>query len=679
MNTNQRRIRRKIRRDKTLAGAKSLPAIVANVFMGVALALVVLAVIDGFMNGWGTNIMHYVYAALQINYPQTGEMLQGSHGFHIAAFLIMGIVSFLLIPLLTAALNNWLSEKIQEIKEGRKVYKGLQGHYVLIGCNEFTAQIVSQVLAGNERYAVIMTMRDVITARERLEASLPAEIAARVLFYLDDAIGAKAVESLNLNEAEELFLLDESDGHDSRYSRNLTVVQQIAAACTKRALPLIVYMQVNNSTAYNLLQKVEIESVKSRKSKVESSIVLDLRPFNFCENWSRLLWSYYTLRRNGKPAFDPLDFEPLEGTNKHVHLVIAGFNSMGQALLLEALRLCHYPNYVAAKGKSKAKNKTCITVFDAQWNELSDTFLTQHGRLEAIEDIELTFHATDISSPSARKMLDEWARDTNTLLTIAVCDADAEKALEKAVNLPETVYYRREAFCYEEIKAGDKTQRIAVNNSRTRVLVRQHQTSAPDEMFAARQIGDRIVPHPTYPNLRLFGTIAEGVDLKQLNDDIPMCINGIYSEKSAKGEWLFYMTQLNECMAAIREAVGNKTKLSKWREMWLALSENLKWANRFQVDMYGYYMRVLERNSSLPNEKHSTLMEQLSETEHRRWLAERVVAGWRQCDDMAEGKINERRIHKCIVPYAELSDEEKLKDYNVIATAPILGKLNVEC
>ncbi len=669
MNTNQRRIRRKIRRDRTLAGARSLPAIVANVFMGVALALVVLAVIDGFMNGWGTNLMHYVYAALQINYPQTGEMLQGSHGFHVASFLIMGIVSFLLIPLLTAALNNWLAEMIQEIKEGRKTYRGLQGHYALIGCNEFTAQIVSQVLAGNERYAVIMTMRDVITARERLEASLPAEIAARVLFYLDDAVQAKAAESLCLNKAEELFLLDESDGQDSRYSRNLTVLQQIAALCSARALPLIVYMQVNNSTAYNLLQKVEIPA----------NPAIDLRPFNFYENWSRLLWSYYTLRRNGKPVYDPLDFEPLEGTDKHVHLVIAGFNSMGQALLLEALRLCHYPNYIAAKGKSKAKNKTCITVFDAQWNELSDTFLTQHGRLEAIEDIELTFHATDISSPSARKMLDEWARNTDTLLTIAVCDADAEKALEKAVNLPETVYYRREAFCYEEIKAGDKTQRIAVNNSRTRVLVRQHQTSAPDEMFAARQIGDRIVPHPTYPNLRLFGTIAEGVDLKQLNDDIPMCINGIYSEKSAKGEWLFYMTQLDECMAAISEAIGDKTKLTKWREMWLALSENLKWANRFQVDMYGYYMRVLERNSSLPNEKHSTLMEQLSETEHRRWLAERVVAGWRQCDDMAEGKINERRIHKCIVPYAELSDEEKLKDYNVIATAPILGKLNVEC
>lgn len=668
MNTNQRRIRRKIRRDKTLAGANSLPAIVANVFMGVALALVVLAVIDGFMNGWGTNLMHYVYAALQINYPQTGEMLQGSHGFHVASFLIMGIVSFLLIPLLTAALNNWLAEMIQEIKEGKKTYRGLQGHYVLIGFNEFTAQIISQVLAGNNRYAVIMTMRDVLTSRERLEAALPAGIAERVLFYQGDAAQAKAAESLCLNKAEELFLLDESDGQDSRYSRNLIVLQQIAALCSARALPLIVYMQVNNSTAYNLLQKVEIPA----------NPAIDLRPFNFYENWSRLLWSYYTLRRNGKPVYDPLDFEPLEGTDKHVHLVIAGFNSMGQALLLEALRLCHYPNYIAAKGKSKAKNKTCITVFDAHWDELRDLFLTQHGRLDAIEDIELAFHATDISSPSARKMLDEWARNTDTLLTIAVCDANPETALEKAVNLPEAVYYRREAFGYEQITTGDQTQRVAVNNSRTRVLVRQHQTSAPDGLFAPKQAGDIVLPHPTYPNLRLFGTIAEGVDITQLDDAIPMCINGIYSEKSVKGEWLFYMTQLDECIAAISEAIGDKTKLTKWRAMWLALTENLKWANRFQVDMYGYYIRVLERNSALANDKHAVLMEQLSETEHRRWLAERVAAGWRQCDDAQEGKINERRIHKCIVPYGELSDEEKLKDYNVIATAPILGKPKVE-
>lgn len=662
MNTNQRRIRRKIRRDKTLAGAKSLPAIVANVFMGIALALVVLAVIDGFMNGWGTNFMHYVYAALQINYPQTGEMLQGSHGFHVASFLIMGIVSFLLIPLLTAALNNWLAEMIQEIKEGRKTYRGLQGHYVLIGFNEFTAQIISQVLDGNNRYAVIMTMRDVVTARERLEASLPAEMAARVLFYLGDATGIKALESLCLNDSEELFLLDESDEQSSRYSRNLTVVQHIASVCTNRPLPLIVYMQVNNSTAYNLLQKVEIPAHPA----------IDLRPFNFYENWSRLLWSFFTLRRNGEQVYDPLDFEPLEGTNKHVHLVIAGFNSMGQALLLEALRLCHYPNYVAADGKTEAKNKTCITVFDAQWQELSDTFLTQHGRLETIEDIDVSFHAMDISSPSARTMLDGWARDNNTLLTIAVCDANPEAAIEKAVNLPEAVYYQREAFAYKQIPVGDKTQRVAVNNSRTRVLVRQHQTSAPHEVFAAGQVGGTLVPHPTYPNLRLFGTIAEGVDLTQLNDDIPMCINGIYSEKSVQGEWLFYISQLDECIAAISAAVGDKSKLTAWRAMWLGLPENLKWANRFQVDMYGYYLRVLERSKLLPPAEHTALMNRLSEAEHRRWLAERVVAGWRQCNDIKEGKINERRIHTCILPYAELSDAEKLKDYNVIATAPIL-------
>ena len=637
---NQRFIHRSIKRDKKLSSANSMPFMVVNVFLGVALSLLLFIIIDACLNGFGTNFMHYIYAALQINYPQVDDALVGSKSFHIISFLMMGIVSFLLIPLLIAALNNWLNQIILDIQEGRKVYRGLTNHYVLVGYNEFTAQILRSIFQGNDSYAIVLTMSNVVKAREQVESMLPADQAARVLFYAGDAISNDTVATLSLHHAKELFLLDESDGQSSRYTHNMTVVQHLAEACADRMQPLIVYMQVNNSTAYNILRKVETPEQYLRK---DGRSIIDLRPFNFYENWSRLLWSYYTLHRDGQPVYDPLDFEPLENTDKHVHLVIAGFDSMGQALLLEALRLCHYPNYVEATGKSAAKNKTQITVFDARWEEQKDLFFAQYNHLDEIKDIDLSFQSMDICSASARNMVDEWAKDTQTLLTIAVCDENAEVAMQKAVNLPESVFYQR-----------------AESAVLPRVLVRQHQPYALHCTFDA------------YSNMRSFGTFSEGVDLAQLDDDIPLCINGIYSEKSTKGEWLFYIPQLEECKAAIREAVGNQSTMSKWRHLWLNLSENFKWANRFQVDMYGYYKRVLARNSELPEKEHAQFMEQLSETEHRRWLAERVVAGWRQSEDDKEPKNNLHRIHRCIVPYAALSEEEKLKDYNVIATVNIL-------
>ena len=58
--------------------------------------------------------------------------------------------------------------------------------------------------------------------------------------------------------------------------------------------------------------------------------------------------------------------------------------------------------------------------------------------------------------------------------------------------------------------------------------------------------------------------------------------------------------------------------------------------------------------------------------EHRRWCAERIVAGWRQ-KDTDELRVNERRIHKSIIPYNELSEGEKIKDFNVIATAKLIS------
>ena len=36
-------------------------------------------------------------------------------------------------------------------------------------------------------------------------------------------------------------------------------------------------------------------------------------------------------------------------------------------------------------------------------------------------------------------------------------------------------------------------------------------------------------------------------------------------------------------------------------------------------------------------------------------------------------RVNERRIHKAIISYKDLNDEEKVKDYNVIATAKLLS------
>lgn len=682
-NKQARRLEWRIRRDKKLSGTKALPTIIANIFGAIMLTFIVAAVINICFNGLGNNnVIHYLFAALQISYPYSDDSPEGARMIHIIMYLIMGLITMVLLPFFTAALNNLMSQNILEVQEGRKVYKYMSDHCVVIGYNNFAIQIIRRMLTGNKRYAILLTLQKATEVRESLQAMLPSELEDRVIIYAGDAVSTEKIKDLCLAQAAEACLLEETTDHSSYYTRNLTILGNISQAVVERTTPLILYMQINNSTAYSLFRKIDIPQ---RYLMGNGHYTIDLRPFNFYENWSRLLWSYHVMRKNGQCYYDPLDFEPLENTDKHVHLVISHFDIMGRALLLEALRICHYPNFIPAQKTRQACNKAVITVFDSRWHDLRDEFLAQYGKFADIEDIELQFYNSDITSPEARDYLSQWAQDPNKLLTIAMCEAESDDAMAKAISLPEAVYYQKDNFKYVNGKKrpnSDVYEQLPCNSSRVRVLIRQHQFLTADDIFEPdknilKNFG--LDKHPTYPNVKMFGMLSEDIGYSQLNDDAAICINGIYSEKSAQGESIFYIHQFEECVQNIRRVCTDHTTVTQWRDSWFHLAENMKWANRFQVDMYKFYIDTQERMKQLSAKEQSRLMDQLVEVEHRRWLAERIVAGWRQCDaGNGETRVKERRIHNCIIPFDQLSDEEKVKDYNVIATAKLLADLTKE-
>jgi len=58
----------------------------------------------------------------------------------------------------------------------------------------------------------------------------------------------------------------------------------------------------------------------------------------------------------------------------------------------------------------------------------------------------------------------------------------------------------------------------------------------------------------------------------------------------------------------------------------------------------------------------NNLLERLARAEHRRWMAERIMNGWRY----GESKDDFRRLHPMIVPYDNLTDEQKEKDHQIV-------------
>jgi hypothetical protein len=61
-------------------------------------------------------------------------------------------------------------------------------------------------------------------------------------------------------------------------------------------------------------------------------------------------------------------------------------------------------------------------------------------------------------------------------------------------------------------------------------------------------------------------------------------------------------------------------------------------------------------------------MKQLALAEHEGWMRQRIEAGWKY----AAERDDAQKLHPCLVPFAELSGEDKEKDRNQVRSYPAL-------
>ena len=100
---------------------------------------------------------------------------------------------------------------------------------------------------------------------------------------------------------------------------------------------------------------------------------------------------------------------------------------------------------------------------------------------------------------------------------------------------------------------------------------------------------------------------------------------------------------------------------------WAALDENLKAANRRAADAAKTKLEALGLAGPLGRhladgvadlDLPAARLEQLAEAEHRSWMADRVINGWRY----GVPRDNTRRLHPNLVPYQDLSEADKALD-----------------
>lgn len=109
---------------------------------------------------------------------------------------------------------------------------------------------------------------------------------------------------------------------------------------------------------------------------------------------------------------------------------------------------------------------------------------------------------------------------------------------------------------------------------------------------------------------------------------------------------------VHEQYFAQQKTEGKKEGDSLSLQAWENLRGDFRESNRSAADHSAVKIPILQLSQS------QQTIELLAEAEHRRWMAERIVSGWRH----ATSRNDEKRLHHNFVPYDALSEGDREKD-----------------
>lgn len=561
---------------------------------------------------------------------------------------------------LIAVCSNMVERRVELFQKGLVSYYH-ENHFLIVGCGEALNGLIESIHSGavgslgrggiGGRYAysgediVIVTGGDVERERERVLAAIQFEDSSRryrdrIYFYYNAMETEDQIAKLYPERAKVIFILGDRESSVGRDVRNLSCMGTLSLTVSRRAAqfpranPVSVFVEIDRPETFTILQKVD-------KIPIRSETRIDPHPFSLHENYARKLWGLYGAPNAGSAAYRPLDYLPItEDSDRRVHLVVVGLSGAGTALLLEALRICHYANFETRGVKTK------ITVVDRDFERKRDAFFAQFPHLDQVRDVELEFLAENAESPRVRAEIERLARDPDCLLTVAVCIDDPEIALAVGLNFPEALYR------YED---GEKPH----GNS---VLIRQ---TALGEL--ANSVDGET---KRYRYVRVFGTLGEDFDAELLNDAIPMRIHYDYETFDYKNG--------SPLVDPVAEPTSEES-VSEMKRRWRELAEYKRWSNRFQAEMFRTYLRTIGFDVVRSRESSRDVLHRvrnllwkhrsvLAKMEHRRWCAEKTLSGF----VAGTVKNDVRRVHCDIRAAEELSEEKRNLSFRPVLNLPFL-------
>ena len=392
-----------------------------------------------------------------------------------AIIAILGV--FLLNGLLVSSIVGWIDKRKEEWLKGSVRYDRLLGktsHYVIIGGNDMVPGVVSELFnkmtVGKFDYILIQTSRDVEDFRRELFSNLTVDQQQKVIIYYGNRNSVTDIAELQLQTAQEVYVLGEESRTDDLESYHDTMNMECLKLIGKEIEAVSGFSEKNKlvcrvmfeyQTSFNVFQVTDVDGDK-----------IKFLPFNYYEMWAQKVFVNRAIKKssgdnvNDGPAYLPL--EGLDGiredSDKHVHLFVVGMSRMGVAMAIEAAHLAHYPNY------EKKGIRTKITFIDKNAAEEKDFFIGRfkelftlsHWRYGNVDggdlvwdyehelgelgylggdfiDVEWEFINGGLESEAVQDYITDSA-GPDALVTIAICLPESNRSHAAAIYLSKEIY-----------------------------------------------------------------------------------------------------------------------------------------------------------------------------------------------------------------------------------------------
>lgn len=613
---------------------------------------------------------------------------------------------FVLNGVLLTLFVNWISNRKDRREKGEARYKLIFKHKfsVIIGGHRIAASLARDLMnAGDIDYIIIQTQRSPERLRREIESEITEKVMAeRIIIYAGERTSKHQIEELNLNLANEVYIIGEPnhiDGssHDALNMQTWNIIKDLYTDDTDNTnnKQVACHVMFEYQSTFNAFQFTDLKTVECTTFK--------FIPFSLYENWAQQVLNC-PKDINQSHRYIPLD--GLGGlsysSHQRVHLIVVGMSKMGISLAIEAAHNAHYPNF---NNPNAGRPRTLITFIDrnakqemlffmgrfktlfqlARWRfvkapegitppndnswhiyqtqtEMSATGNNSwHDPLKDQElkspycnfseylgedfiDIDFEFIEGDVALPAIQKYISDACADCSANTTTV----DNSSKTTIAVCLPNAAE-AMSASLYFDDSVYENVQQIWVQQSESGALVNSisdGQTGENKNKFRA---------------LRPFGMLEQCDYLERSNSLLPKLVayayghgpknlDNEYKNAGSPDKFIEFINSVCKEWDEISNSNGKSSIAKRWSNIYCANSFDTK-IRATKID--------LSKADLLQNDD---TINKLAEVEHNRWVIEQLLLGYKPCDPNNNNPNQDRNELKSRKIHPDIRSNEKLGD-----------------